>query len=71
MQQLSIWLSCLNYMLSLILYQSATYLYFICHSYLNNSYIKKQKYSEADVNYGVFPVDADCLLEIGEVILYL
>ncbi|GFR87398.1 cullin-2-like [Elysia marginata] len=36
------------------------------YGYLNNSYIKKQKYSEADVNYGVFPVDADCLLEIGE-----
>ena len=44
---------------------------FIIHSYLNNSYIKKQKYSEADVNYGVFPVDADCLLEIGEVNMFL
>ncbi|BFZ01433.1 hypothetical protein BsWGS_04472 [Bradybaena similaris] len=36
------------------------------YGYLNNTYIKKQKYSDADVNYGVFPVDADCLLEIGE-----
>ena len=36
-------------------------------SYLNNTYIKKQKYSDADMQYGVFPVDADCLLEIGEV----
>ncbi|XP_005109508.1 cullin-2 [Aplysia californica] len=36
------------------------------YGYLNNTYIKKQKYSEADMNYGVFPVDADCLLEIGE-----
>ncbi|KAK7010319.1 cullin-2 [Biomphalaria glabrata] len=36
------------------------------YGYLNNTYIKKQKYSDADMNYGVFPVDADCLLEIGE-----
>ena len=37
-------------------------------SYLNTTFIKKQKFSDADLNYGGFSVDnADHMLEIGEV----
>ena len=37
-------------------------------SYLNTTFIKKQKFSDADLNYGGFSVDnVDHMLEIGEV----
>ena len=37
-------------------------------SYLNTTFIKKQKFSDADLNYGGFSVDnAEHMLEIGEV----
>ena len=36
--------------------------------YLNTTYIKKQKYTDADLSYGGISTDtADQLLEIGEV----
>ena len=39
-----------------------------CCSYLNTTFIKKQKFTEADLNYGGFPVDlGKQMLEIGEV----
>lgn len=38
------------------------------HRYLNTTYIKKQKYTDADLSYGGISTDtADQLLEIGEV----
>ena len=37
-------------------------------SYLNTTFIRKQKFSDADLNYGGFSVDnVDHMLEIGEV----
>jgi len=40
-----------------------------CFSYLNSQYIKKQKISEADMNYGGFTIDTnEQLMEIGEVV---
>lgn len=36
--------------------------------YLNTQYIKKQKFSDADINYGGFGVELnEQMLEIGEV----
>ena len=36
--------------------------------YLNSQFIKKQKYSDADLNYGGFGIElAEQMLEIGEV----
>ncbi|ESP02261.1 hypothetical protein LOTGIDRAFT_207667 [Lottia gigantea] len=40
------------------------------YGYLNTTFIKKQKHSEADLNYGGFTVDpVDQMLEIGELAL--
>ncbi|XP_050388623.1 cullin-2 [Patella vulgata] len=40
------------------------------YGYLNTTFIKKQKYSEADLNYGGFAIDVvDQMLEIGELAL--
>lgn len=40
----------------------------VSHRYLNTTYIKKQKYTDADLSYGGISTDtADQLLEIGEV----
>ena len=42
-------------------------MYFPCR-YLNTTFIKKQKYTEADLSYGNFAVElSDQMLEIGEV----
>ena len=50
---------------------SCTFLLFFFR-YLNTTFIKKQKYSEADLSYGGFSVEsADQKLEIGEVVDYL
>ncbi|WAQ93638.1 CUL2-like protein [Mya arenaria] len=40
------------------------------YGYLNSTFIKKQKYSDADINYGGFAVElTDQMLEIGELAL--
>lgn len=42
--------------------------FFSINSYLNTTFIKKQKFSDADLNYGGFAVEFnDQMLEIGEV----
>lgn len=49
--------------------QGASYLNLL-YGYLNSQYIKKQKISEADMNYGGFTIDTnEQLMEIGELAL--
>lgn len=53
-------------LLSVSVHTSWTFKFF--SSYLNTTFIKKQKYSDADLNYGGFTVElTDQMLEIGEV----
>ena len=50
-----------------LLYRALNQIAFICR-YLNTTFIKKQKYTEADLSYGNFAVElTDQMLEIGEV----
>ena len=42
----------------------------LCCRYLNTQFIKKQKWTDADVNYGGFGADiGEQMLEIGEVMM--
>lgn len=48
--------------------KGATYLNLL-FGYLNTTFVKKQKHSEADLNYGAMGIENDQVLEIGELAL--